>query len=1045
MFKPRSFRLSNFCEKQWWFLPPEFSADQFRYKFHEHCRLPFTKIVENENRGPSNYSTVQERSIHVDHIRLWPDQTFIKDESGNPRVAVKELINLDSGPAKQEADVLGLMRKLQNDHLIEAIAYYQHGRKHNFMFPWAKHGNLWQFLIKNNPGSLEKPYLEWIFKQLLGLAVAIDQLHNLSDQRSYRHGDPQSCRHGDLKPENILCFGQSNNQNTLSAPAIRLVITDVGLAKQHQDPTQLRQFTNTLVSTKRYAAPELDLDPNGPRSRRFDIWSMGCIFLEVAIWALYGPHVLEGFTNSLKETFYETKEEGNEKTARVHPIVEEWVSHILKDWRCSQESSLGRLVNLIDNKLLIVNTKDDLVESPSSTEPPGRLRSRPYSNVMREELERILQDLETGRINAIGERPPGAPETPKPPEFAPTEQDTQHSQSTDRRRNLTDSWIYTPDNTFTAAFFRDADFLASFRREGEPQLCPRCRHLPLRSIDCHFTDSRSGLDIKAQKHNCELCKLLSYCIRGRSYSAEDTIQFARVGSHLTVADGKREPVVNLCALPGSNTEVLENIQTGFAKLPDVASEVHFKMLREWIRSCDSTHHCIPEQVDFVPTRLLYIGELNSDVVRLVENSGETKQPMKYVALSHRWGSPEHHEKFCATRANINALKADFKVSNLPKTFYDAVLVTRKLGLTYLWIDSICIIQDDAKDWYVESKLMEQVFSSAYCTLAASCASGTNNGFLKARPERRCIPMTSGGVTYYACENIDDFTTHVDQSELNQRGWVMQERALSRRTIYFAENQSYWECGGGVRCETMTKMNNRKASFLGDADFPHSAEKYVKGLKIEFFQDLYVRYSKLALSFASDRPIAIKGLENRLLSTFNTTGGYGVLDCYFHRSLLWKRGGDTLSRIPNTRGELVPSWSWMAYSGAIDYVPALGGKVSWLNNIKSPFSRAPSDSSHHEDETLALEAPVRSIINDPPDGSIFLDEPTRVLTQPMECVILGSGSPDLSGDFQRHWVILVHCISNADASGGGVYERLGVAVLEGRHIDFQGKTRESRIK
>lgn len=141
---------------------------------------------------------------------------------------------------------------------------------------------------------------------------------------------------------------------------------------------------------------------------------------------------------------------------------------------------------------------------------------------------------------------------------------------------------------------------------------------------------------------------------------------------------------------------------------------------------------------------------------------------------------------------------------------------------------------------------------------ASCASGTSDGFLKVRPERRCIPMTLSDATYYAYETIDDFRTHVDQSELDQRGWVMQERALSRRAIYSVENQSYWECGGGVRCETMTKMrkyalcttplklsqlvtlliqgHSLKASFLGDANFPQSAEQYVKGLKIEFFHD-----------------------------------------------------------------------------------------------------------------------------------------------------------------------------------------------------------------
>jgi hypothetical protein len=190
----------------------------------------------------------------------------------------------------------------------------------------------------------------------------------------------------------------------------------------------------------------------------------------------------------------------------------------------------------------------------------------------------------------------------------------------------------------------------------------------------------------------------------------------------------------------------------------------------------------------------------------VEKDGGLNQPVKYVALSHRWGSPDQNGRFCTTSANIQGLKDGFETSNLPKTFRDAVSVTQGLGLEYLWIDSACIVQDDAEDWHIESKLMEQVFSSAYCTLAASCASGTNDGFLKARPERRCIPMGFGDTTYYACENIDNFGTHVDQSELNQRGWVMQERALSRRTIYFVENQSYWECGGGVRCETMTKMN-----------------------------------------------------------------------------------------------------------------------------------------------------------------------------------------------------------------------------------------------
>ena len=102
--------------------------------------------------------------------------------------------------------------------------------------------------------------------------------------------------------------------------------------------------------------------------------------------------------------------------------------------------------------------------------------------------------------------------------------------------------------------------------------------------------------------------------------------------------------------------------------------------------------------------------------------------------------------------------------------------------------------------------MEQVFSSAYITIAASCASGTEDGFLKPRMDRQCVRMADEiGAPYYLCEAIDNFSADVDQGELNKRGWVLQERALSRRTIYFTDKQSYWECGGGVRCETLTTM------------------------------------------------------------------------------------------------------------------------------------------------------------------------------------------------------------------------------------------------
>jgi hypothetical protein len=260
----------------------------------------------------------------------------------------------------------------------------------------------------------------------------------------------------------------------------------------------------------------------------------------------------------------------------------------------------------------------------------------------------------------------------------------------------------------------------------------------------------------------------------------------------------------------TNVASLRNIPIGFLQLPRAGSLTHLKVLNDWLHQCDKQHSCFPVDVNFTPTRLIDVGELGSDAVRLLDH-GQTqpaRQEERYIALSHRWGAPQHHAKFCTYKSNIDSFKRGIDVSQLPQTFQDAVMVTRGLGLRRLWIDSICIVQDDPDDWDTESKFMERVFSSSYCTIAASCASGSSDGFLKPRPERGCVAMQAPGgenATYYVCDAIDDFNDHVDQSELNQRGWVLQERALSRRTIYFTEMQTYWECGGGVRCETMAMM------------------------------------------------------------------------------------------------------------------------------------------------------------------------------------------------------------------------------------------------
>jgi hypothetical protein len=246
------------------------------------------------------------------------------------------------------------------------------------------------------------------------------------------------------------------------------------------------------------------------------------------------------------------------------------------------------------------------------------------------------------------------------------------------------------------------------------------------------------------------------------------------------------------------------LQLGFPKLPEAGSSAQFDLLREWLSDCDGTisHRCKPESNVKLPTRVIDVGDINSNLLRL--HDPQPGDDTRYIALSHRWGSDIPLQTL---KGNLSTLKETINFNDLPKTFRDAVTITREVKVRFLWIDSLCIIQDDEEDWAKEATLMENVFSSAYCTIAASCARGTNDGFLKSRRERQCVEMQVGSFPpFYICELIDDFRGDVEQGDLNKRGWVLQERVLSRRTIYFTETQVYWECGDGVKCETLTKMD-----------------------------------------------------------------------------------------------------------------------------------------------------------------------------------------------------------------------------------------------
>ena len=180
-----------------------------------------------------------------------------------------------------------------------------------------------------------------------------------------------------------------------------------------------------------------------------------------------------------------------------------------------------------------------------------------------------------------------------------------------------------------------------------------------------------------------------------------------------------------------------------------------------------------------------------------ETEANARRTTTYTALSHCWGALKN--AVCTTEENLHSHLAELDFDSLSKTCRDAISITRKLGIRYLWIDSICIVQDNAEDWEREAVMMSAIYSHAYLTIAAASASDSSGGCCIDDPlktttleiclENHCKGMPSKGYIRYPEYRRDHFL----DSPLHTRGWVLQEVILSRRTVYFTADQMFWLC------------------------------------------------------------------------------------------------------------------------------------------------------------------------------------------------------------------------------------------------------------
>ncbi|KAH8809995.1 heterokaryon incompatibility protein-domain-containing protein [Hyaloscypha sp. PMI_1271] len=310
-----------------------------------------------------------------------------------------------------------------------------------------------------------------------------------------------------------------------------------------------------------------------------------------------------------------------------------------------------------------------------------------------------------------------------------------------------------------------------------------------------------------------------------------------------------------------------------------------------------------------------------------------------MTLSHCWGSLQI---LTTKKDNLNAHKQGIDLTTLPKTFQDAIEVTRSIGIKYLWIDSLCIIQDDIEDWARESSKMASIYRNSYLTLAATGAKDGSEGLYKPREaEIFSVGFNAHGnmgekATLLArrgkkhdCFQSWNPETHwgEDMSEpLMERAWVYQERLLSRRLLHFASDEMIWECRTVSDCECGFLPQDEPAEIRRRAEeneegisdrsifqVLNSEEQATEAASQRWYR-LIKSYAYLKITRDDDRLPAFSGIASSLTTAENYMAGLRKDNAV--RDLLWFTRNSTVPRRPESY--VAPSWSWASVAGHVGH-------------------------------------------------------------------------------------------------------------------------------
>ncbi|KAF2222159.1 heterokaryon incompatibility protein-domain-containing protein [Elsinoe ampelina] len=376
------------------------------------------------------------------------------------------------------------------------------------------------------------------------------------------------------------------------------------------------------------------------------------------------------------------------------------------------------------------------------------------------------------------------------------------------------------------------------------------------------------------------------------------------------------------------------------------------LIKSWLDTCFQDHvgHCrSPHDKKFLKMiKMPFFGVIDVFNLCLTKlptsedsrdiDSGESKLDMKgfpyqeegaqhapYAALSYVWGGDQIHKTTTAKILHLRGPGSLEKVlSDYPQVIKDAIDLTRRLGIRYLWVDSCCIVQDSERVWKRNAQHMDMIYGNAAVTICAADGSTAHDGLHALQTDKRSkdqhIRRVAPGVRLMVSHLAE---TAIKTTTWNKRAWTFQERLLSKRCLIFAEGRVFFQCPSSTMLEDIIAEPRGRGWSLDLVNVPSQLTRDLKSRPFFVYTQCIGLYSARQLTKEEDILAAFTGVENMLSRYLNGPLAFGLPTSHFDLALLWdsispaKRRWVTEGKqdeLSRKRSEF-PSWSWCGWSDA----------------------------------------------------------------------------------------------------------------------------------